>query len=127
MNLTGRGRPCTFGLATRGSSTVRQLAMKKSANAAKAAPAIQPPHPRLWLRCGAAGFSSAASGMDCSVLISSASFSETIYQVRVDAVGIEGPGHQIAGTHPGPTGPLAERHSGARRTRRRGQHLDSLQ
>ena len=34
--------------------------------------------------------------------------SEAIDQVRVDAVGVQSPGHQIAGTHPGPSRPLAE-------------------
>src|SRR5690349_8658043 len=105
MNFTGRGRPTTFGLATRGSSATRQFAMKKRANAARAAPAIQPPQPRFL--AGVAGFSSACSGVDCSVDIS-AFLSETIDQMRVDAVGIQSPGHQVTGAHPGAAGPLAE-------------------
>src|ERR1700733_3528461 len=88
-NLTGRGRPCTFGFATRGSRATRQFAMKKSANAANAAPAIQPPQPRLSPRGDDAGWLS-ASGMDWSVLISYSPFlSEAVDEVRVDAVGVQ--------------------------------------
>src|SRR5436309_134172 len=104
MNFTGRGRPCTFGFATRGSRATRQLAMKKSAKAASAPPAIQPPQPRLLFRCGATGCSCAAGDVGCSLeiesVIGSAFLSEPIDQVRVDTVGVEGARHQIAGTHP---------------------------
>src|SRR6185312_17572489 len=108
MNFTGRGRPCTFGLATRGSTTHRRFAIKNSAKAASAAPAIQPPH----LRCGAAGSVPASTGVDWSVLICSSPFlSEAVDEVRVDAVGVKGAGDQVAGAHPRAPGPLSERHA----------------
>src|ERR1700685_885593 len=98
MNFTGRGRPWTFGLAKRGSRATRQFAMKNSANAANAAPAIQPPQ----LRRGAAGSLAVASGVDWSVLMWCSPFlSEAIDEVRVDPVAVQSPGHQVAGTHPG--------------------------
>src|SRR5271156_1767287 len=124
MNFTGRGRPCTFGFATRGSRATRQFAMKNSAKAASAAPAIQPPQ----LRRGAAGSLAVVSGTDWSVLIWLSPFlSEAVDEVRVDPVGVQRASNQVAGTHPGTAGPLTEGHASAGRSRCGGHHLHPFQ
>src|SRR5258707_13501926 len=98
--------------------------MKNGAKAASAAPATQPAH----FRCGAGGCAPAESGVDGSVLISSSPFfSEAVDEVRVDAVGVQGASHQVAGTHPGAASPLAERHSGPGGAGGVGHHLNPLQ
>src|ERR1700691_1810562 len=98
--------------------------MKNSAKAASAAPAIQPPE----LRRGAAESLAVATGRDWSVLIWYSPFrAEAVDEMRVDAVGVQRSGHQVARAHPGATGPLAEGHSCSGRTCRGGHHLHPLQ
>ena len=52
---------------------------------------------------------------------------EAVNEFGVDTVGVQRPGHQVARAHPGPAGPIAERHPGARGAGCRGQHLDPLE
>ena len=56
----------------------------------------------------------------CIALAIASVLTEAIDEMRVDAVGIEPPGHEVAGAHPGSVGPLPETRawSRVRRTRR---------
>src|SRR3954466_7925903 len=52
---------------------------------------------------------------------------KSVDKMRVDAIRIEPAGHEIAGSHPGASSPVAERHPGTGRTRGGGHHLHPLE
>src|SRR5215510_15485326 len=67
----------------------------------------------------------AVDGNACSAIV--LVLAEASYEMRVDAVRIELPGHEVAGAHPGPAGPLPERDPGPGRAGGCGEHLHPLE